>query len=243
MGAPWNQATVFYHLPSKNLKAWEDCLPHVEFAYNRAVHSATKLSPFKIVYGFNLLTPLDLMPLPSNQLVHVDGKRKADYIKQLHQRVRDNIEAKTKKYEQQANKGRKRVVFEPGDWVWLHMRKERFPAQRRSKLLLRGDGPFQENTTLVQAKNVSDLSPFDADCDLRTNRSEEEENDVSSPMNNVELEQEAIKLPIRPIMRARAKQFKDAISAMVERIMENDTKEFKNELNMFNFWEAEFRSS
>ncbi|XP_012472379.1 uncharacterized protein LOC105789554 [Gossypium raimondii] len=67
--------------------AWEDCIPHVEFAYNRAVHSATKLSPYKIVYGFNPLTPLDLMPLPSNQLVHVDGKRKADYIKQLHQRV------------------------------------------------------------------------------------------------------------------------------------------------------------
>ena len=125
------------------MKAWEECLPHVEFAYNRAVHSATKFSPFEIVYGFNPSTPFDLLPLPSNQLVHVDGKRKADFVKQLHQRVRDNIEAKTKNYEQHANKGRKRVVFEPGDWVWLHMRKERFPMQRRSKLLPRGDGPFQ----------------------------------------------------------------------------------------------------
>ncbi|XP_016732188.1 uncharacterized protein [Gossypium hirsutum] len=198
------------------------------------------------------------MPLPSNQLVHVDGKCKADYVKQLHQRVRDNIEAKTKKYEQQANKGRKRVVFEPGDWVWVHMRKERFPAQRRFKLLPRGDGPFQVLERIIDysykldlpgeynvsvSYNVSDLSSFDADCDLRKNRSEEEGNDVSSPMNNVELEQEAIKLPIGSIMRARAKQFKDAISAMVERIVENDSKEFKNELNMFNFWEAEFRSS
>jgi hypothetical protein len=32
--------------------------------------------------------------------------------------------------------------FEPEDWVWLYMRKERFPAKRRSKLLPRGDGPF-----------------------------------------------------------------------------------------------------
>jgi hypothetical protein len=23
----------------KNLKTWEDCLPHVEFAYNRSIHS------------------------------------------------------------------------------------------------------------------------------------------------------------------------------------------------------------
>ncbi|XP_040943180.1 uncharacterized protein, partial [Gossypium hirsutum] len=92
-------STLLRAIIRKNLKAWEECLPHVEFAYNRAIHSATKFSPFEIVYGFNPLTPLDLMPLPSNQF--------------------------------------------PGDWVWLHMRKERFPMQRRSKLLPRGDGPFQ----------------------------------------------------------------------------------------------------
>uniref|UniRef100_A0A2N9HCD4 Reverse transcriptase domain-containing protein n=1 Tax=Fagus sylvatica TaxID=28930 RepID=A0A2N9HCD4_FAGSY len=43
----------------------------------------------------------------------------------------------------QANKGRRRVIFEPGDWVWVHMRKERFPAHRKTKLHPRGDGPFQ----------------------------------------------------------------------------------------------------
>ncbi|KAK1602139.1 hypothetical protein QYE76_017182 [Lolium multiflorum] len=34
----------------KNLKEWEECLPHVEFAYNRAVHSTTELCPFEVVY-------------------------------------------------------------------------------------------------------------------------------------------------------------------------------------------------
>ena len=34
----------------KNIKSWEECLPHVEFAYNRAVHSTTQLSPFEILY-------------------------------------------------------------------------------------------------------------------------------------------------------------------------------------------------
>ncbi|XP_052882237.1 LOW QUALITY PROTEIN: uncharacterized protein LOC108458581 [Gossypium arboreum] len=106
-------------------------------------HSATKFSPFEIVYGFNPLTPLDLLPLPTDQFVHVDAKKKADFVKDLHSKVRANIEARTKSYVRNANKGRKRVVFEPGDWVWVHMRKERFSAQRKSKLLLRGDGPFQ----------------------------------------------------------------------------------------------------
>ena len=66
---------------------------------------------------------------------------------------------------------------------------------------------------------------------------------VSLPTNQMENEQEAIKLPIGPITRARAKRFKDAILAMVERVEENDSKEFKNELNIFNFFEAEFCSS
>ena len=66
---------------------------------------------------------------------------------------------------------------------------------------------------------------------------------MSLPTNQIENEQEAIKLPIGPITRARAKRFKDAILAMVERVEENDSKEFKNELNIFNFFEAEFRSS
>ncbi|PON75545.1 hypothetical protein PanWU01x14_041700 [Parasponia andersonii] len=90
---------------------------------------------------------------------------------------------------QQANKGRHKLIFEPGDWVWLHMRKERFPVQRCSKLLPRGDGPFQvfkrinNNAYRLDLPgeyyvsttfNVTDLSPFVAgDDDLRANPSQE----------------------------------------------------------------------
>ncbi|KAA3473476.1 reverse transcriptase [Gossypium australe] len=99
---------------------------------------------YEVVYGFNPLTPLDLVPLPSNQSVHVDGKRKADF--------------------------------------------ERFPEQRRSELLPRGDGPFQvlewinDNVYKLDLPgeygvsasfNVADLSPFDVGDDLGTNRHEE----------------------------------------------------------------------
>ena len=56
----------------KNLKSWEECLPFVEFAYNRTVHSTT-FSPFEIVYGFNPLTPMDLIPLRFEEMVSLDG--------------------------------------------------------------------------------------------------------------------------------------------------------------------------
>jgi hypothetical protein len=35
------------------------------------------------------------------------------------------------------------VTFEPGDFVWIHLRKERFPEKLKSNLMPRGGGPFK----------------------------------------------------------------------------------------------------
>lgn len=67
-------STLLRAIIKRNLKTWEDCLLHVEFAYNRPIHSATQYSPFEIVYCFNPLTSLDLMPLPMSEKVNLDGK-------------------------------------------------------------------------------------------------------------------------------------------------------------------------
>ncbi|KAF7834890.1 putative gag-pol polyprotein [Senna tora] len=76
--------TLLRAIIQKNLKNWVNCLPHIEFAYNRAVHSSTSFSPFEIVYGFNPLTPLDMLPLPSSEQTNLDGKKKAKFVQGLH---------------------------------------------------------------------------------------------------------------------------------------------------------------
>jgi hypothetical protein len=96
------------------------------------VHSTTEFSPFEIVYGFNPLTPMDLIPLPIDERVSLDGNRKAQVVKTLHESVRQQIEKRNRGYAIKANKGCKHVVFQPGDWVWVHMSKERFSTHRKS---------------------------------------------------------------------------------------------------------------
>ncbi|GAV62779.1 hypothetical protein CFOL_v3_06302, partial [Cephalotus follicularis] len=46
-------------------------------------------------------------------------------------------------YKNKANKHRKKVVFQPGDLVWIHLMKGRFPSKRKSKLAPWADGPFE----------------------------------------------------------------------------------------------------
>ena len=109
---------------------WEDCLPHVEFAYNRTEHSTTKVSPFQVVYGFNPRAPIDLLPLPTTERIHSDAREHADFIHKLHETTKVNIERMNAEYRIAGSKGRKEIKLEPGDLVWLHLRKYRFPELR-----------------------------------------------------------------------------------------------------------------
>jgi len=159
----------------------------MEFAYNRSMHGATKFSPFEVVYGFNPCVPIDLVHIPIDERISMDGIRKAKLMKKLHEQVRLHNEEKTTKHAEQANKGWKMVRFEPGDLVWIHISKGRFPSKRKSKLMPRVDGPFRiiekvnDNAYKVDLPgdynvsatfNVKDLTPYLDDIDdtnLRTN--------------------------------------------------------------------------
>jgi hypothetical protein len=42
----------------KNIKLWEECLSHVEFAYTRSLHSTRKMCPFEIFMVCHLVLRL-----------------------------------------------------------------------------------------------------------------------------------------------------------------------------------------
>ena len=108
------------------------------------------------------------------------------------------------------------------------MRKERFPAHRRSKLHPRGDGPLQvlerinDNAykldlpgeyNISATFNVSNLSPFDVGDNSRTNPFEKRGND-----ENQQAFKDPLHVPVGPIIRARPKKIKEALNGLIQEI-------------------------
>ena len=123
------------------------------------------------------------------------------------------------------------MIFEPDDWVWMHLRKERFSNQRKSKLIPREDGPFKvlqhinnnayklellsEYGNISATFNVSDLSLFDVGdkddgLDSRTNPFQERGNDVNpnsrTKPNNFQDANEPLRVQEGPITRSKSKK-------------------------------------
>jgi hypothetical protein len=165
----------------KNIKMWEECLPHVEFAYNHSLHSTTKMCPFEIVYGFLPHAPIHLMPLPSSKKLNFDATQRAELMLKLHETTKENMEHMNAKYKISGDKGRKQLDVAPGDLVWFHLRKERFPDLRKSKLMPRADGSFKvleksnENAYKIDLPIDFGVSPTFNIVDLKPNLGEEDE--------------------------------------------------------------------
>lgn len=87
-------STLSCALIQKNFKKWKKYLPHIKFTYNRSIHFIISFSHFKVVYGFNPLTLVDILLLSTN----FDSKRKVDFVRDLHVKVWAKIEKKNKQY-------------------------------------------------------------------------------------------------------------------------------------------------
>lgn len=217
-------STMLRAVLDKNLRRWDDCLPHVEFAYNHATHSSTKMCPFQIVYGYIPRAPIDLFSLDAVDTPHIDAVEHVDHMINLHEQTQQIIAATNAKYQVAGSKGRKHVTFQPGDMVWLHLRKDRFPTLRRSKLMPRAAGPFKVLTKIndnayvldLPAEfgvsttfNVADLKPYageDEELPSRTTsvQAGEDDEDITSTSTPAAPSLQAP--PSGPITRARARE-------------------------------------
>jgi hypothetical protein len=195
------------------------------------------MCPFEVVYGFKPLAPIDLLPLPLQERANMEASKRASYVKKIHEKTKETIEKRSKYYAEWANKHRKKVTFEPGDLVWIHLRKDRFPEKRKSKLMPRGDGPFKvlskindnaykidlpEDYGVSKSFNVADLTPFFGleESESRTTPFQEGEDDEdisairASSSDNHSPSNMNITNP-GPLTRSRAKKLQEQVNSFL----------------------------
>jgi len=143
----------------------------------------------------------------------------------LHETTKENIECMNAKYKLASDKGRRQLIFEPGDLVWLHLRKDRFPALRKSKLMPRADGPFKvlqrinENAYKLDLPadfgvsptfNIADLKPyFGEEVELESRTTQMQEGEDDEDINTIDTSTPPptpSPTPSGPITRACARQ-------------------------------------
>jgi translation initiation factor IF-1 len=166
-----------------------------------------------VVYGFNSRAPIDLLPLPPSKIVILDTTQCSEFILKLHETTKLQIGKMNERYRIAISKGRKEVKLEPGDLVWVHLRKDRFLDLRKSKLMPRATGPFKvlkkinDNAYKLELPpefgisptfNISDLKPYLDDEDELESRTtpiqEGKDDEDMSPLHTMQ----------GPITRARA---------------------------------------
>ncbi|OIT35255.1 putative mitochondrial protein, partial [Nicotiana attenuata] len=99
--------------------AWFSLLPWAEFWYNTSYHHSSKVTPFEVVYG---------RPPPTVSRYVKDNLTNPAVAASLRQRdevlaiLKANLIQAQERMKVYVDKGRREVVFEVGDWVYVRLR-------------------------------------------------------------------------------------------------------------------------
>ena len=149
--------TMLRSLASDTPKQWDLMLPQVEFAFNSMVNRSFEKAHFTIVYTKTPSHTTNLLQLPTSR-----SKAATSLVERITKTIED-VRAKLLEsnahYKAAADVHRRLKVFNEGDLVMVHLRRQRFPVGEYSKLKAKKYGPFRVHSKINDNAYVIELPP------------------------------------------------------------------------------------
>jgi hypothetical protein len=123
-------------------KNWDKYLALAEFSYNNSYQLSLKMAPFEALYGRRCRTPLSWSQTGEHKIFGPDLVTEAEENIKI---IQSNLKTAQSRQKSYANKQRKSLQFEVGDFVYLRVSPTR-GVQRfgmKGKLAPRYVGPFE----------------------------------------------------------------------------------------------------
>ena len=133
---------------------WSQLLSRIAFAYNNTPHTATKMTPANLVFGFKPNEPLNLLlnhnsgniPRPSLETTKPETAEFLEEFEGIRTMAKDALSQAQLHYEKSYNSSHLPLVFEVGDKVLVNVHSLRLPdvtEGKGAKLTRRFEGPFE----------------------------------------------------------------------------------------------------
>jgi hypothetical protein len=123
-------------------KSWDKSLPYAEFSYNNSYQASIEMALFEALYGRQCRAPLFWSQTRESQVFGSEVLKDAE--KQV-QMIRENLNVAQSREKSYANKRRRDLSFEIGDFVYLKV----FPMRGTRRFKVKGKlapryvGPFK----------------------------------------------------------------------------------------------------
>jgi len=159
-------SSIFAKTVKSHQKDWSDLVPYVTFAYNTAVHSVTKHTPFYLMFG-RPITGMDWQlehPSPAEvQDVDMFSERMRERMRVAHELVAEQLKCAFLRNKTSYDAPVKAIQFKSGDSVWFFSPRKKQGLSR--KWQLRTVGPYKVvhrvnwvNYVIQKTPKVSHLS-------------------------------------------------------------------------------------